>query len=524
MVRRATFLWAIVAGVAVGEIRFLDVTKEAGLVEPLKGIMGHGGAVGDLDGDGLLDLYVGGFADRANSEYEPADGPVANVLLKNLGDGRFKPWRQESVEGFARTSGAVFADLDNDGDVDLYVSNNTKGKSGKSEEPQRTAQLTGSKLFRNDGGKLVDVSESSGACPEGLRTARNIGVFDYDNDGLLDLLVLEDRFIKEPRSLLFRNLGGMKFEEANEEAGLPDDLFGLGLAVADVNEDGRPDFFVGHSNRLFLSSGKNRYQESKNLNRVFAWEPLDGEDWPCGASFGDLNRDGRLDLVLSIHHVVARNRIYLNEGVSEGVPRFREVTKECGLPDSVPEKSPHVEIQDFDQDGWLDLYFSTAWMDRDGGMTPLIYRNLGVQGGLPKFEVVRDLREGEKPVYFPAGPSIDADGDGRIDLFLINWFRGNHCRLLRNVSDGGNWLAVRVEGKTFNRQGIGTKVRVMAGQQLLGVQELATGYGYASGQSARCYFGLGKQEAVDLEITFPGGGRKVIKDVTELNRVMTIKE
>ena len=516
--------WAIAAGVVAGEIRFQDVTEEAGLLQPLKGIMGHGGAVGDVDGDGLPDLLVGGFADRPSEEYAPAEGPVSNVLLRNLGGGKFVRLDQKAVESFARTSGAVFADLDNDGDVDLYVANNTKGKSRKKEEPQRTAQLTGSQLFRNDGGILVDVSEASGACPIGLRTARSIGVFDYDNDGLLDLLVLEDRFIKEPKSLLFRNLGGMKFEEANESAGLPDDVFGLGLAVADVNEDGRPDFFVGHSNRLFLSVGKNRYRESKDLNKVFEWTPLDGEDWPCGAAFGDLNRDGRLDLVLSIHHVVARNRVYLNEGVKDGVPRFRDVTKDCGLPESVPEKSPHVEIQDFDNDGWPDLYFSTAWMNSERKVEPLIYRNAGEEGGLPKFEGVREKRDGEKAVYYPAGPSIDADGDGKIDLFLINWFRGNHCRLLRNDSEGGNWLAIEVKGKTFNWQGIGTRVRVLARGKLLGVQELSTGYGYASGQLARCHFGLGKEKEVDLELLFPGGGKKMIKGVRELNRVMTIEE
>src|SRR5213593_1151984 len=70
-------------------IRFVDVTKEAGLLEPLAGIMGHGGAWGDFDGDGLVDLYVGGFCDRPNSEYKPAAGPVPNRLFKNLGNGKF---------------------------------------------------------------------------------------------------------------------------------------------------------------------------------------------------------------------------------------------------------------------------------------------------------------------------------------------------------------------------------------------------------------------------------------------------
>ncbi len=499
---------------------FTDVTEQAGLVKPLVGIMGHGGAFGDYDGDGHIDLFVGGFSDRPNDKYVGAAGPVPTRLFRNLGNGKFELVKDKSTSFHARVSGAVFADFDNDGKLELYSANNARPNSRRDVEPQRSAQLRHSNLLRFDGKRFTDITASSGASPDALHSARNVGVFDYDNDGLLDLLIVEDRFVRGgSRTTLLRNMGDLKFKDVNSEAGIPDGVFGLGLAVADINDDGRPDFFVPHSNRMFLSSAGNKYREVAELNDVFKWDPLDNEDWPCGAAFGDLNRDGKLDLVLSIHSVQARNKVYLNEGIHGGVPRFRDVTEHVGLDVIVPARCPHVEIQDFDNDGWPDIYISAAWRDEAGNVVPLVYHNRGINAkmGLPRFFPSRPAGlstiadSSGAMVYYPAGPSGDYDNDGRIDLFLINWFEGNHCRLMRNTSNAGHWLTVRVVGKTMNRMGIGAKVRVYrAGQlgkadALLGYQQVTTGYGYASGQPAVCHFGLGRVKEVDVRVTLPNG-------------------
>jgi hypothetical protein len=422
------------------------------------------------------------------------------------------------VEIHGRTSGAVFADLDNDGDFDLYVANNAKTEKAVAvrknfdETIQAKAKRLRSRLYRNDGGTFADVSAASGACPESLRTARNVGLLDYDGDGRLDLFVVEDRFTKNPRSVLLKNVGHLRFKDVTREVGLPGDVFGLGLAIADVNDDGRPDIFIGHSNRFFLSAPGATYREPASLRETFAWQPLDGEDWPCGAAFGDLNRDGRLDLVLAIHGVRARNRVYINEVLNDGVPRFRDVTADVGFPNEVPTRCPHVEVQDFDNDGWPDIYFSAAWLDDDGKVTPLVFHNKGVDAAsrFPRFVPLRKIA---KPMaYFPAGPTGDFDADGRVDLFLVNWFAGNHSRLLRNESQRDNqWLKVQVVGQAINRMGIGAKVRIFRANQigkaeaLLGFQEIAAGYGYASGQEAIAHFGLARETSVDVEVTLPGG-------------------
>jgi hypothetical protein len=504
-------------------IRFSDVTKEAGLIDPLAGLMGHGAAVGDYDGDGDLDIYVGGFSDRPDGEYAPAKGPLPNRLLRNTGDGRFEAVQMTPVEIYGRTSGAVMADLDNNGTLDLYVANNAKARSRQTKEPQQSAVTLRSKLYRNDDGRFVDVSEQSGACPPSLHTARNVGVFDYNADGLLDLLFVEDRFTSKPRSALFKNLGALRFEDANRAAGLPDDLFGLGSAVADLNDDLRPDFFVAHSNRMFLSDGKGGYREATGLRDVFAWKPLNGEDWPCGAAFGDLNGDGRLDLVLSIHGVQARNRVFMNEGSDNGVPRFRDRTQVVGLGETVPARCPHVEVQDFDNDGLMDIYLSAGWLE-DGVFTPLIFRNVALRDGLPKFVPPRPIKP--PMVYYPAGPTGDFNNDGGLDLLLVNWFGGNHSRLLQNESNGGHWLDVQVVGRTISRMGIGSKVRIYRSGEtgnevaLLGVQEIAIGYGYASGQAAVCHFGLGDRTMVDVEVQLGNGEVRRQTDVKANQRIV----
>jgi hypothetical protein len=507
-------------------IQFEDVTEAAGLVKPLAGLMGHGGAWGDFDGDGKIDLFVGEFSDRPNAEYAPAAGPIANHLFRNLGGGRFESVDAPAINIFARTSGAVFADLDNDGVLELYVANNARRAPGNGEEPQRSAKNQHSQLIRQVGGKLVDISAESGACPDTLLSARNVGVLDYDGDGLLDLFIVEDKFVKGPRSVLLHNDGGLKFHDVTAEVGLPADIFGLGLAIADVNEDGRPDIYVGHSNRLFLSQPGGKYREAVELAPVFHFEPFNNEDWPCGAAFGDLNRDGRLDLVVTTHGVRARNRVFLNEGLKDGIPQFREITNDAGLADIVPARCPHVEIQDFDNDGWPDIYVSAAWKDGDA-ITPLIYHNLGLRDGLPRFQPPRPI--GEPMVYFPTGPSGDYDQDGRLDLFFVNWFPENHSRLMHNTGPVRQWLQVRVTGKTFNRMGLGSQVKVyQAGQlgqpaALLGFQEIGIGFGYAGGQPAVAHFGLGDAGTVDLQVRLPDG-KTVNRPGVKAGQLLTIEQ
>lgn len=206
--------------------------------------------------------------------------------------------------------------------------------------------------------------------------------------------------------------------------------------------------------------------------------------------------------------------------------RALKITAEAGLADVVPVRCPHVEIQDFDNDGWPDIYLSAAWVD-DGKVTPLIYHHDGVRDGVPRFSPPRPIAM--PMVYYPAGPSGDFDGDGRLDLFPPNWFAGNHSRLLRNDAAAKSWLDVRVKGRTFNSMGIGSRVEVFAtghsGEPAhrIGAQEIGTGFGYASGQPTVCHFGLGSAETVDVEVILPNAA--VVKfPKLKVSQILTVEQ
>ena len=527
---------------------FRDVAEETGLWPSVSGIAGHGAGWGDVDGDGYPDLFVGTFG------AEPY-GSKPHLFFRNV-KGKFKLDDQKHLQIVGRASSAVFADLDNDGDLDLYLSHHAI--DGK---PYKMPHFsTPNFLMRNDGaGKFVDVSAGSGACPNEF-PARSVAVLDYDGDGLLDLLVGECFFQGgKGRSRLFRNRGNFKFEDVSRAVGLPEKVTGFGVAAGDVNGDGWPDIFLAGrygGNRLFLNDGKGRFQELPASHATFDWKYSDThEDTPCGVCFGDINNDGLLDIVVGQHYDRPWNtggvpiRLYLNRG-SQGNdkrPRFEDVTDKVGLR-PLPMKGPHVEIQDFDNDGWPDLYTSIIFFAA-GKPHPVIFRNQGTKDGLPRlhadaldandFPTAEDrkladvtrffdkMQREQKIVYMATGPTADFDRDGRLDMFLANWWVKLRSPLLRNETPAGHWLQVEVQGpKGVNRMGIGSVIRLYElgklGQRdaLLGMREISVGYGYGSGQEAIAHFGLGKRGACDLEVILPHGkGRLERKGVQANQRI-----
>jgi hypothetical protein len=534
-----------------GPFSFRDVTEKVGILPQAAGIMGHGAGWGDVDGDGWADLYVGTF-------HYPGTQP--NLFFRNR-EGKFELDEQPELRISARATGVLFADLDNDGDLDLYV-----GSMPAAADSQLAARsghaLAGCTLFRNDGGgKFTNVSEGNGACPAAFG-GRSATVLDFDGDGLLDLLVGEDPIpgyngSETARSRLFKNLGELQFADVSREAGIPEDAAGLGVAASDVNMDGWPDVFLVSTERnyLLLNDGRGRFREAPGSRDVFAWPTAKGDSMVCGVAIGDVNGDALPDVVLGQHYESpwvegVPNRLYLNRGIVDGVPRFEDITEEAGLV-PLPLKGPHVEVQDFDNDGRPDIYTSIVkFADRQPH--PVIFRNLGNRDGLPRFEDyalgVNDFPTAEdralsrsgpffekmvadrKIVYTAPGPTCDFDHDGRLDMFLPNWWAELPSMLLRNETEGGNWLEVQVEGAgDVNRMGIGSRILILRQgksgerEKLLGYREIATGFGYASSQEAVAHFGLGSEERVHVQVVFPHGKGSVNVHDVKVNQRITVK-
>lgn len=518
---------------------FTNVCRETGLQACIDQIQAHSAAWGDVDGDGRLDLFVGAYYKdlREHPVYQATKPPVPGRIYCQR-DGAFTCDTNGNVALQSDSTAAVLVDFDNDGDLDLFVSNYRARETGTDQ------------LFDNDGhGRFSEVSDRT-QWPTNF-ASRGIGVLDYDHDGLLDLFLVEgDRPVRHSR--LYRNLGNLAFRDATTEAGLPTDINGLGVATGDVTGNGWTDLFVAgyKSNRLFVNDiGK--FREVTSLAETFRWDSPDrnADDMACGACFGDVNGDGRPDLLVGHHNKAPWKRpeavrLYMNMGMAGSNPVFRLVSDAVGLT-PLPTRAPVVEIRDFDNDGRPDVY-TTIVVTSGDAKHPVIFRNTGITNGLPQFRqdalALVDFPRPEhanwnvhaittnSPVrYFGVGPSSDFDGDGRLDFVLPAWWPRMESWLMRNETAPENhWIDVQVIGSgKVNRQGIGSKVNVYraggAGRatERLGRVEIGTGYGYAGAQEAVAHFGLGAIDEVDVAVETTDG-RTLVRPRVKADRRLVL--
>ncbi len=506
------------AGAAVG-IEFVHQTGGTGeryMVET----MGSGVALADLDGDGWLDAY---FVQSAPTPGFAASGAMVNQHFRNRGDGSFDDvTRYSGADDDGYGQGVAAGDYDNDGFVDLYVTN-----------------FGANRLYRNNGdGTFTDVTAAAGVGDPlwGTSTAWA----DIDHDGLLDLYVANyvdfdwdnHKFCGDAsRNLraychpdvynaapdrLYWNRGDGTFDEIGAAAGVADTIDGKGLGVvfADYDNDGDADAYVANDstrNLLYTNNGDGTFVEDGFLAGVGYNE--DGRtEAGMGIDWGDYDGDGQLDLVVT-NLTLETNTLYRNLGAGA----FADESFAAGLGEpSLLYVGFGTNWMDYDNDGDLDLLVANGHIidniaefsenvegsplaDRTYPQVNHLYRN----DGTGAFEEVHETAgDGLALVKVSRGTAIgDVDNDGDLDVMVSN--SGQSADYLRN--DGGNaagnWIQLRLIGQSSNRYGIGA--RILVGESI--VREIKAGSSYGSSSDPRLHVGIGATGAAEVAVRWPGG-------------------
>lgn len=509
-------------------ITFADVTTQSGIRfvhnsgragrKWLPETMGSGVAFFHANDDGWPDLFFVNGRD-----WEPRGRRTLSALYLNDGRGGFRDATAGSgldVELYG--IGAAAGDYDNDGRSDLYLT-----------------ALEGDRLFHNEGsGRFLDVTRSAGIANANFGTSA--AWLDFDKDGRLDLFVANyvrwsaqtdlhcsldgatksyctpESYAGAP-SKLYRNLGNGRFGDVSKAAGVEDSTSkSLGVAVLDYDSDGWPDLFVANDtqpNKLFRNTGKGTFTEV-GLRAGVAYSEEGIARGAMGVDAADYDRSGRPHLLvgnfsnqmLGLYHNEGKG-LFVDEAPRSTVGRASLLTLAFG-----------VFFFDYDLDGWLDILSANGHIEEEIGriqpkvqyrQPPLVFRNLGAK----RFEhVTSSLGPAfSRPVVARGAAYADYDRDGDLDVVLST----NHGPAYLYRNDGGNrqnWMAVRTQGITSNRDGIGAIVRVTTAGGVRQWQMVRSGSSYASQSDLVLTFGLGSEATpVTVEVEWPSG----IKDRTE---------
>ena len=520
-------------------VHFTDVTAAAGIKfhhnagkagkKYLPETMGSGVAFFDADGDGWPDILL-----INSKDWKPHGRKSLPALYRNNHNGTFTDITAGSgldVEMYGM--GVAIADYDNDGREDVYIT-----------------ALEGDHLFHNEGGgKFRDVTAASGIHNASFGTSA--AWLDYDRDGKVDLFVANyvqwtekgdlkcslDGVVKSyctpesyrgNKSRLFHNLGGGKFEDVTDRAGLGDPASkALGVTILDYNSDGWPDIFVANDtqpNKLYRNNRNGTFTE-EGMTAGVAF----GEDGVArgamGADWADYDRSGRPHLLvgnfsnqmLGLYHNEG-NGLFVDEAPRSTVGRASLLSLAFG-----------VFFFDYDLDGYPDIFAANGHIDEEINRVqpkvkfqqpPLMFRNLG-QG---RFENVSTAMgpDFNRPIVARGAAYADYDHDGDPDVIIST--NNGPAYLFRN--DGGNrnhWLNVRLVGTKSNRSAIGAVVRIesASGKQWNMVR---SGSSYCSQSDLALTFGLGHDiKVAHLEVDWPSGVKQQMNDIP-VNQFLKIQE
>ena len=480
-----------------GDGTFADVTAAAGVGD--RGY-GMGCVFGDYDNDGHPDLYVTNY------------GP--NVLYRNNGDGTFTDVTAAAGVGDARWgAGAAFGDYDNDGDLDLYVPNYIEYDLSGLAEMQKESMQSGKPvpsalnphifdaqdnvLYRNNGDDtFTDVTADLGVEAHGGRSLQAIFT-DFDLDGDLDLYIANDT----SRNFLYRNNGDGTFTNQSDESWAADFRGSMGLATGDYDGDGDVDVFISH------------WVDEENALYRNLWKE---ESAMANPSPGSSSNQGGQSLPASLGNQVMRPIRLVDESY----------TASLGA-ESLDYIGWGTAFFDYDNDGDLDIFVVNGstfqQLDKPEYLIPQsdqLFRNdrEGVFTDVTRKTGIAAL----SPQVGRGAAFGDYDNDGDVDIFIVN----NHERaiLLRNDGDNrNNWLHVKLIGAAGNRDGVGAKIRIKAGD-VTQLREINAGASYLSFNSLVAAFGLGQQDVVDwVEVVWLNGVTERFTNIRANERVVIME-
>ena len=501
--------------------------------------MAGGVAIFDYNNDGLLDIFfTNGAAIPSLAKNDPS---YSNRLFRNNGDGTFTDVTEKAgLQGIGYSMGVAAGDYDNDGFVDLYVTGVNRNQ-----------------LFHNNGdGTFTDVTEKAGVggmVPKiGKAWSVAAGWFDYDNDGRLDLFVVNYLnyniktaahcvqqglpaycspvdFLGTP-NILYHNNGDGTFTDVSEQSHISQYVGkGMGLAFADYDDDGFTDVFVSNDtfeNYLLHNNGDGTFTNVA-LTAGVAYNAFGKAIAGMGTDFRDVDNDGKPDI---FETAMFGEAFPLYKNLGDG--QFRDVTATAGLSALTSRSTAWgTGIFDFDNDGNKDLFTANADIldnamelaHRPFALPNSVFRN---KGGMV-FEDV-SAKAGKSfsvPAAHRGAAFGDLNNDGKIDavVTVLNgppeiWM--NHSGF---QSGGNHWIILKLVGVKSNRDGLGTKIKVKTS---LGVQynDATTAVGYSSSSDKRVHFGLGSAGVIDsIELTWPSRVRQVLKDV-KVDQILTVTE
>ena len=508
--------------------------------------MGGGIAVLDVEPDGDADLLFVGAQPWPESSRSQRGSSLA--LFLNDGAARFaEATRQAGLKEGIFGMGCAVGDADNDGDPDVYVT--AVGRN---------------RLYRNDSGRFVDVTDASRTGGDPRSWSSGAGFFDADNDGDLDLFVLQyvrwnrqidlevgytlngrDRAYGPPMSFggahpkLFRNDGDLVFTDVSSEAGLEVEnphtghamAKGLGLTFADVDRDGLLDILVANDtvqNMLFHNLGGCRFAET-GVETGLALDANGRATGAMGLDAADYRDDGCLGVVVG-NFANEMTSLYVQQGAGGGFAD-EAIIEGIGSP-SRTALSFGVFFFDADLDGRLDLLqvnghleetISEVQASQRYRQSAQLFWNTGGLGE-PTFLQVPAAEIGDlaRPVVGRGAAAADLDGDGDEDLIIVD--NGGMPLVLRNDQETGHsWLKVRLEGALANRDAIGAEVELEVGGWRLRRRVMPT-RGYLSQMGTVLTFGLGRAESIDgLTVRWPGGGVQRVP-VDGVNRLVEVRQ